>query len=183
MNQANTPLAIDFYFDFSCPYAYLGSTQLARIEAETGRPVRYKPFLLGGVFRALDQAQNMSTTLNEPKKRHNRADLIRWASWFDVPLCTPMRHPNRTVEALRVLLACPQERWREVIGALYRVYWVDGGDISDLAVLRDSLHRLDLDAEAVLSRVHRPVPMALHSTRKRTETARPIAKRQDLQHE
>ena len=42
----------DFWFDFSCPYAYLASTQVDALAERTGKTVRYKPMLLGGVFRA-----------------------------------------------------------------------------------------------------------------------------------
>lgn len=151
-----TPPHIDFWFDFSCPYAYLGSTQVARVARETGSEVRLQPFLLGGVFRALQQPQNMSTTLNPPKKRHNRADLLRWASWFDVPLHTPLCHPNRTVLALRSFLASPKPRWPEVMAAFFRIYWVEGGDIADPAQLRLALDRLGLCGEDILAAAGSP---------------------------
>ena len=77
-----TSKAIDFYFDFACPYAYLASTRLQELSAHTKSPIRLKPVLLGGIFRALEQPQNMSTTLNPAKARHNRLDLLRWASWL-----------------------------------------------------------------------------------------------------
>ena len=144
------PLPIDFYFDFSCPYAYLGSTQLEKIERETGAIVRLRPFLLGGVFRHLGQPQNMSTVLSAPKKHHNRADLLRWANWFEAPLRRPHQHPNRTVEALRCLLASPEDRRRDVMRSLYRAYWCDSEDIRDLVVLRRALDRLGLDGVKIV---------------------------------
>ena len=42
---------IDFYFDFSCPYAYIGSTQIEAVAERNGASLTYKPMLLGGVFR------------------------------------------------------------------------------------------------------------------------------------
>ena len=145
-------LPIDFWFDFSCPYAYLASTQRHKLAREADAIVTLQPFLLGGVFRALGQAQNLSTTLSPPKARHNRLDVIRWAAWFEVPLATPFRHPNRPVEALRALLATPPEHWDAVVDGFYRLYWVEQRDISDLQVLRQRLAELGLDADAILAR-------------------------------
>ena len=147
---------IDFWFDFSCPYAYVASTRLQWLAEETGRKVHLQPFLLGGVFRALQQPQNMSTTLNAPKARHNRLDLMRWAAWYQVPLQTPLRHPNRSVEALRALLCCPVERQTEVMAAFYRLYWAEGGDIANRSQLAGSLDQLGLDGSSLLEQVDRP---------------------------
>ena len=145
-------LPIDFWFDFSCPYAYLASTQRHKLAQEAQSIVAPQPFLLGGVFRHLGQVQNLSTTLSPPKARHNRLDVIRWAAWFDVPLARPVRHPNRPVEALRALLATPRECWDDVIDGFYRLYWVEQRDISDVTVLRAKLTELGLDADAILAR-------------------------------
>ena len=140
---------IDFYFDFACPYAYLASTRLNQLEVETGADIRLKPVLLGGIFRSLEQPQNMSTTLSPAKARHNRLDLLRWASWLEVPLKAPLRHPNRTVEALRYLLATPAGEQRRVVHAFYALYWEKSLDISDTGVLHTCLQSLELDAQKI----------------------------------
>ncbi len=150
VSQPRTPV-IDFWFDFSCPYAYLASTQRRWLARESGAIVRLQPFLLGGVFRALGQAQNLSTTLSPPKARHNRLDLIRWAAWFDVALNSPFKHPNRTVQALRVLLATPESAQEAVVDSLFAAYWVHSQDLSAANVLRQRLHDLGLDADAILT--------------------------------
>ena len=151
MTSPRTGLPIDFWFDFSCPYAYLASTQRHQLAREANAVVTPRPFLLGGVFRALGQAQNLSVTLSPPKARHNRLDVIRWAAWFDVPLNTPVRHPNRPVLALRCLLATPRDHWDAVIDAFYQMYWVDTLDIADPAALHARLTALGLDADVILA--------------------------------
>jgi 2-hydroxychromene-2-carboxylate isomerase len=143
------PKDIDFYFDFACPYAYLASARIEELASHTGAQVHLKPVLLGGIFRSLEQPQNMSTTLNPAKARHNRLDLLRWASWLEVPLHTPLKHPNRSVEALRHLLATPAESALAVVHAFYSLYWVEAADISDPAVLHECLSKLGLDADAI----------------------------------
>lgn len=45
----------DFYFDIVCPYAWMGAEAIAALEERTGARVRWRPVLLGGVFRAVGQ--------------------------------------------------------------------------------------------------------------------------------
>ena len=141
---------IRFYFDLSCPYAYLASLQLSSIEARTACRVALRPFLLGGVFASLGQAQNMSTTLSPPKQRHNRADLLRQAAWAGAPIASPLRHPNRTVVALRALLCAPPDSRRDVMHSFFAAYWQEAEDIADRNVLARRLDRLGLDADHIL---------------------------------
>src|SRR4051812_21029100 len=93
--------ALDFWFDYSCPYAYLASTQVEALAARAHAALTWKPMLLGGVFRAVDTPQNLSEVLVPAKAQHNLADMQRWAALFGVPLAMPAGHPFRTVEALR----------------------------------------------------------------------------------
>src|SRR5215831_8531379 len=97
--------AFEYWFDFSCPYAYLASTQVEKLAARTDSTLLVRPLLLGGVFRALAQAQNLAATLGPEKAKHNLNDMRRFAQIFGVELTMPARHPIRTVDALRAFLA------------------------------------------------------------------------------
>lgn len=143
---------IDFWFDFSCPYAYLASSQRHKLAEQTGREVQLQPFLLGGVFRAIGQVQNLSSVLSPPKARHNRNDVLRWATWFGVPIQSPRQHPHRTVDALRALLACPADHWQAVVDQFFAAYWVEQGNLADPVELARRLRAVGLDAELVLVR-------------------------------
>lgn len=142
---------MDFYFDYSCPYAYLAFTQLARLEAQAGQSVRMKPMLLGGVFAANGTPQNLMNVLGQAKAQHNFADMQRWARVFGVPLRIPSEHPRRTVEALRATLLTGVDR--EVVTGFYRAYWELGRAPSDEATIRDVLGAAGHDAHAVLARM------------------------------
>src|SRR5688572_18165380 len=97
--------AFDFVFDFSCPFAYLASTQVEDLAKRTGASLRAKPVLLGGIFKAVGQPPNLAATIGPQKARHNLLDQQRFAKLFGVPLHMPSGHPLRTVDALRALLA------------------------------------------------------------------------------
>ncbi len=146
------PLAI--WFDYSCPYAYLASTQVEALAARTRAELTWEPMLLGGVFRENGTPQNLSEALGPAKARHNLADMQRWADRFGVPLVMPAGHPRRTVEALRATLACGLDP--RVIHAFYRAYWVEGRDVADRAVVADVVSRAGHDAAAILARLDDP---------------------------
>ena len=149
---AISPEAIEFWFDFSCPYAYIASCRRQWLADACGRPLALRPMLLGGVFTAIGQAQNLSSVLSPPKARHNRNDVVRQAAWHGVALAPPVDHPHRTVDALRALLACPVEAWDGVIDTFYAAYWRDSESLADRAVLHARLFALGLDADAILQR-------------------------------
>ena len=44
--------SFEFWFDFSCPYAYLASRVIEEVCARAGAHLVLAPMLLGGVFRA-----------------------------------------------------------------------------------------------------------------------------------
>lgn len=143
--------SIDFWFDYTCPYAYLGSTQVEALALRTGRRLAWKPMLLGGVFKARSTPQRLFETLSPAKAAHNARDLDRQAERFGVALRMPLGHPFRSVEALRATLATGCDA--RVIHGFYRAYWVDGRPVSDESVMRDVLASAGHDADAVLARI------------------------------
>ena len=142
---------LDFWFDYSCPYAYLGSTQVEALARRTGAALTFRPMLLGGVFRAVGAPQNMMDVLSPQKARHNLDDMRRWAEYFDVPLVMPGGHPFRTVEALRATLIARCDP--AVIHGFYRAYWIRGEKPSDPATLRKVLAEAGHEPEAILARL------------------------------
>jgi 2-hydroxychromene-2-carboxylate isomerase len=128
---------VAFWYDFSSPFSYLGATQIERVAAEAGARVRWRPFLLGALFKKIGTADVPMATFPEPKRRYFARDLNDWAEFWSVPFSWPSRFPMRTVAALRVALAAGDARVAAVTRALYRAYWVEDRDLADEAVLRE----------------------------------------------
>jgi 2-hydroxychromene-2-carboxylate isomerase len=148
------PASFDFWFDYSCPFAYLASTQVEALAARTGATLVWQPMLLGGVFRAAGTSQNLMNLLSPAKAAHNGWDMQRWADVFGVTLRMPGAHPMRTVEALRATLLTGVDP--RVVHGFYRAYWVDGRPPSDEATIRDVLSAAGHDAPAILARLDDP---------------------------
>jgi len=142
---------LDFWFDFSCPYAYLAATRVEAAARRMGLALRPCPVLLGGMLRAVGSPDRPADEMPEPKRVHGRRDIERLSALWDVPLTPPPGHPLRTVEALRVLLAAG-EPFMPLAHALFRAYWVEGLDPCAPATLRGVLQTTGHDPDAVLEK-------------------------------
>jgi 2-hydroxychromene-2-carboxylate isomerase len=161
------PTTLDFWFDYSCPYAYLASTQVDALAKRMEAKLTLEPMLLGGVFKANGTAQNMMASLAPAKAKHNVRDMHRWAAHFGVTLRVPEEHPMRTVEALRATLASGVDP--AVVHGFFKAYWVDGRAPSDAKTMRDVLTAAGHDADAILARIEEPA--LKDDLRARTERA------------
>jgi len=142
---------ITFFHDFSSPFSYLASTQIDRIAAMAGATVKWRPILLGALFKEVGTANVPLFTMSEAKQRYVGLDLSRWAKWWDVPFTFPESFPIRTVTALRVAIQAP-----EATAPLYRAVWAGGLDIGDLSVLSTVLNQAGLDAAALIEGTQNP---------------------------
>ena len=146
---------VDFFYDFACPYAYLGHTQIEALCERAGAELVWRPMLLGGVFQAIGTPQVPMTSMSAARARQNALDMARWADHFGVPLTMPPLHPNRTVLALRATIAAEADIPR-ASKALFRAYWVLGRDVSQPFVVREALEQAGLDGEGLLRRAEEP---------------------------
>jgi 2-hydroxychromene-2-carboxylate isomerase len=148
---------VELFFDFSSPNAYFCAMQLPAIAARHGATVKWRPFLLGGLFKSLavDQTPGMSSA---NKAAYGLVELERWSDKHRIAFAYPSRFPMNTVKALRVALALDADGadMQPYVEAVYRAYWVEDRDISDEAVLRDILTGLGLDADALVARTADP---------------------------
>nr|WP_207765938.1 2-hydroxychromene-2-carboxylate isomerase [Solimonas fluminis] len=142
---------VDFYYDFGSPTAYLAWTQIARICAEKGARLAYKPFLLGAVFKATG---NASPVTIPAKARFMFADLERWAKHWDVPLAINPFFPFNSLELMRaaagIQLREPQ-RLDDFNRAIYTAMWVDAKDFGKPAVVAEVLAQAGFDPAAVMA--------------------------------
>lgn len=144
---------IDFYWDFSSPFAYLGSTQAEAVAQRTGATLTWRPMLLGALFKAVGQSDVPLASFSPAKKKHVSDDLHRWADFWGVPFKFPTRFPMNSVKALRVYLALPDERKADFRARTFHAYWAEDRDISDDATLRSLIGE---GADAILARTTTP---------------------------
>jgi 2-hydroxychromene-2-carboxylate isomerase len=131
-------MRLEYYFDFTCPFAYLGSIEVEHVARRTGADLVWRPMLLGGVLRAIGAEHGLASEPVARRKDH-LIDMRRWAEVRGMPLVMPPGHPQRSVRALRTILAVDEQRWPALIHELYSAYWERGEPVEDTAVLRRAL--------------------------------------------
>lgn len=100
--MSTSPIIIDFYFDFSSPYAYLAAMKADDFEAEHGVTLSMKPYLMGAVFKE----EGNKPLLEYPRKgAYTRLDLVRSAAEIGQTITIPTPFPTASVVACRVFYA------------------------------------------------------------------------------
>lgn len=146
---------LEFWFDFSSPFAYLGSTQVARIADAHGAELVHRPFLLGALFQAIGTPLVPMFEVSDAKRQYLAKDLKDWAKHWSVPLEWPSRFPLRTIKPLRLVLAAPAEQRTAIVDRLMRLCWAEDGDPDDDATLTRCLEECGASA-ALLARTQDP---------------------------
>jgi 2-hydroxychromene-2-carboxylate isomerase len=143
--------ALEFFFDYGSPYSYLASTQVEALAQRTGATLRWRPFLLGAVFKATGNAPPAG---NLYKARYLYKDLQDWAKHYGLPpLVIPEGFPNDSLKADRLgLLAEEQGRLVAFTHAVYRLAFVEGRDIGSEQVLGEALAAAGMDPAASFAR-------------------------------
>jgi len=124
-------IPIDFYFDFSSPYGYLGAEKIDDIAARHGRVVEWHPILLGVVFRATGGAPLTEIPIKGDYSKH---DFARSARFLGVPFKFPSRFPLATHNAARAFLWLTDRDKtlaKNFARAVYRAYFAEDTDIAN----------------------------------------------------
>ena len=148
---------IDFYFDFSSPYGYLGSEKIEALASKHGRAVEWHPVLLGVVFR---QTGAVPLTEVPIKGDYSRRDFARSARFHGVAgFRMPSRFPIPTQAPARIVLwqkTRDASRVPAIVHALYRAFFHDDVDISNPDAAAEVAARAGADSTAARAAIDDP---------------------------
>jgi 2-hydroxychromene-2-carboxylate isomerase len=134
---------LEFFFDFGSPTTYLAWTQLAKIAAEAGVTITWRPMLLGGVFKATG---NQSPVSIPAKGRYMLQDMARFARRYAVPMAFNPHFPINTLTLMRGAagyLDTPQ--FQPYVQAIFTAMWVEQKNLGKPEVIAEVLSAAGLD--------------------------------------
>ena len=158
---------IEFFFDCSSPWTYLAFHNIQPLAAEFGVPIRWRPFMVGGVFNTINPSVYEGRRAPVPAKaRYSGKDLQDWARLADLKIkMPPSVFPVNSVKVMRACLVLePEGKLVPFATAAFEAYWGDDLDISQDEVVIDICTRAGVDAPALFAAIaEQPIKDALHA--------------------
>ena len=156
---------IEFFFDCSSPWTYLAFHNIQPLAAELGAKIRWRPFLVGGVFNSVNPSVYFAREHPVPAKQaYQLKDMQDWARQAGLAIkFPPSVFPVNSVKAMRgCILLEAQGKLVPFAQAAFEAYWGEDRDISNDAVLADVCARAGVDAPAFFAGIaQQPIKDAL----------------------
>ena len=126
---------LTFFYDLSSPWTYLAFNNVHEVLEDTNADVTWRPFLVGGVFNAVNQSVYAArSNPSDPKVIHNFTWLHEWARLAGLPLDFPTEHhPVKSVLPMRACCALEdnQPLLHSFTKAAFDAYFAEGRNIDD----------------------------------------------------
>ncbi|HEX8986725.1 MAG TPA: 2-hydroxychromene-2-carboxylate isomerase [Rhodocyclaceae bacterium] len=125
---------IEFWFDFTSPYSYLMSEKIDDLAARFGRKVKWKPVLLGAIFKITGSQPLLNVPL---KGEYSARDFLRSARFLGIPYRQPDTFPLAMLAPSRAYYWLHERDCgmaRKFAHAVFRGYFVDNRNVADPAV-------------------------------------------------
>jgi 2-hydroxychromene-2-carboxylate isomerase len=146
-----TGAILDFWYDFASTYSYPAASRIHDQALAAKVSVRYRPFLLGPIFKAQGWATS-PFNLYEAKGRYMWRDLERLCAALHLPFRRPKPFPQSSLMAARLAVTGLEQGWgQDFTVAVYRAEFGQGRPIDDVSALTEILARLDVDPQAALA--------------------------------
>ena len=144
--------------------------RIERLAADAAVPVRWRPFLLGPIFKTYGW-NDSPFNIFAAKGRYMWRDLERICQADGLPLkLPPVAFPQNGIKAARLALIGEQQGWTPAFTrAVFAANYAEQKDISEDGTLREILAGLGVDVEAAFAAANTPENKA--ALKRQTEAA------------
>ncbi|WP_374576278.1 2-hydroxychromene-2-carboxylate isomerase [Phenylobacterium sp.] len=158
---------IEFFFDCSSPWTYLAFHNIQPMAAELDVAIRWRPFLVGGVFNTVNPSVYEARRTPVPAKAaYMLKDLQDWARLAGLKIgMPPSVFPVNSVKVMRACLALePEGKLAAFATAAFEAYWGEDKDISRDEVVAELCERVGVAPPALFAAIaEQPIKDALRA--------------------
>ena len=143
--------SIEFYFDFSSPYAYLGFKEIKKYEKKYPFQIKYMPIFLGGLHNS---AGITPAAFNKIKSKHMIQDTKLVANKKNIKFSFNSYFPIKTVNFMRGAIIAKDNNYEKIyIEKIFDSIWRDGLNMNDNIIINKVLKNLDLNPSVFFEKV------------------------------
>ena len=143
--------SIEFYFDFSSPYSYIGYKELKKLEKKDSIKIKYMPIFLGGLHNA---AGITPAAFIDIKSKYMIEDTKLISKKKNIKFIFNSYFPIKTINFMRGVLTAEEDSFKKIyIEKIFNAIWKDGLNMNDITVIEKVLKNMDLNPEIFLSKV------------------------------
>jgi 2-hydroxychromene-2-carboxylate isomerase len=143
---------LDFFFEFASTYSYPAAMRIGALAEAAGVAVRWRPFLLGPIFKAMG-LDNSPFNTYPPKGRYMWRDVERICIADGLLFQRPTEFPQNGLLAARLAHVGFDEGWGVAFcRSVYVAEFGEGRTISEEPLLRVLLQDIGLEPDAALAR-------------------------------
>ena len=147
---------IEFFFDCSSPWTYLGFESMEQMrERRPDVEVIYRPFLVGGVFNAVNPSVYANRDNPVPAKQaYTKKDMQDWCRYVGIEIGQPPVFPVNSVKAMRGAFVAEEEGCLVPYArAVFKRYWTDLADISQDEEMAAIVRSVGLDETSFFEKI------------------------------
>ena len=161
---------IEFWFEFGSNYSYLSVMRIEDSAARRGVTVKWKPFLLGPIFKSLGW-DSSPFVLQKEKGEYVWQDMARLCHKYGLPWTRPTTFPRLALLPMRVALLGAEQPWMaDYCRMTMMLNFAEDQDINAPEQVAGILTELGLPAGRIIDEAQGEANKLL--LRQQTETAR-----------
>ena len=143
--------SIEFYFDFSSPYAYLGFKEIKKYEKKYPFQIKYMPIFLGGLHNS---AGITPAAFNKIKSKYMVQDTKLVAKKKNIKFSFNYYFPIKTLNFMRGAIIAKDDNYEKIyVEKIFDSIWRDGLNMNDNIIINKVLKNLDLNPSIFFGKV------------------------------